>query len=360
MLNRVIISGGGTGGHIFPAVAIANEIKRRNPDCKILFVGALGRMEMEKVPQAGYEIIGLPIAGIQRKLTLSNLLVPFKLIRSILMARKIVADFEPEVVVGVGGYASAAVLYAASLRKVPCLIQEQNSYAGLTNKWLSKKAKKICVAYEGMERFFPADKIILTGNPVRKEIYPALNADRSEAKVALGFDPSKPLLLVTGGSLGAGTINRTLEAGLEKLCAQGVQVLWQTGKNFKSTHSEINGVRIQPFINDMCGAYSAADLVVARAGAISVSEMCLIHKACILVPAPQLAEDHQTKNAMALVNKGAAVLVKDIEASEKLVNKVVELIKDNAALSSLESRIAELSKPDAVETIVLQIENLKS
>lgn len=356
MLNRVIISGGGTGGHIFPAIAIANEIKRRYSNAEILFIGALGRMEMEKVPQAGYKIIGLPIAGLQRKLTLSNLLVPFKLLKSILQSRRIIKEFKPDIVIGVGGYASAAVLYAASKADIPCVIQEQNSYAGLTNKWLSKKVRKICVAYDGMEKFFPEEKLVITGNPVRSEIYPAAQADKTLAKQQLGFDGSQPLVLVIGGSLGARTINISVQEGIEKLQSNGIQILWQTGKNFTADTKGLKGVRAESFIYDMCTAYSAADVVVSRAGAISVSELCLLGKPCILVPSPNVSEDHQTKNAMALVNRHAAILVKDIEASSKLVNTVVELSKDIQQQKALSEQILALSKPNALSDIVNVIE----
>lgn len=356
MLNKVIISGGGTGGHIFPAIAIANEIKRRNPKADILFIGALGRMEMEKVPQVGYKIIGLPIAGIQRKITLSNLLVPFKLLKSILQAKKILKEFKPEVVIGVGGYASAAVLYAASGAGVPCVIQEQNSYAGLTNKWLSKKVRKICVAYSGMERFFPADKIVVTGNPVRAGIYSAANADKRAAKEKLGYDANLPLVLVIGGSLGARTINQSIQAGLNGFVTNNIQLLWQTGKNFTANTTNQKGIVAETFIYDMCTAYSAADVVVSRAGAISVSELCLLGKPSILVPSPNVSEDHQTKNAMALVNEGAAILVKDNEAQSTLVNKVVELIKDTSEQDRLSVEIKKLAKPEALSDIVNVIE----
>jgi UDP-N-acetylglucosamine--N-acetylmuramyl-(pentapeptide) pyrophosphoryl-undecaprenol N-acetylglucosamine transferase len=356
MLKKVIISGGGTGGHIFPAIAIANEIKRRYSDAEILFIGATGRMEMEKIPAAGYTIIGLPIAGIQRRLTLSNLLVPFKLITSILKARKIVRSFQPDVVVGVGGYASAAVLYAASGAGVPCVIQEQNSYAGLTNKWLSKRVRKICVAYKGMERFFPSDKIVETGNPVRSEIYPAKTMDRASAKLQLNFDPALPLVLVIGGSLGARTINNSIQSGVGAFDSNRIQVLWQTGKNFKADTSQSHVVKADTFITDMCTAYAAADVVVSRAGAISVSELCLLGKPVILVPSPNVSEDHQTKNAMALVEQGAAVLVKDIEASTQLVNRVVELVKNIEEQEKLSERIAVMAKPDALSEIVNVIE----
>ncbi len=356
MLKKVIISGGGTGGHIFPAIAIANEIKRRYPDSEILFIGALGRMEMEKVPQAGYKIIGLPIAGIQRKLTLSNLMVPFKLLKSILQSKKIIKEFKPEVVIGVGGYASAAVLYAASGAGIPCVIQEQNSYAGLTNKWLSKRVKKICVAYSGMERFFPADKIVVTGNPVRAEIYPAANADKTSAKEKLGYDAGLPLVLVIGGSLGARTINQSIQAKLDEFVSNNIQLLWQTGKNFIANTNNKKGIVAETFIMDMCTAYSAADVVISRAGAISVSELCLLGKPCILVPSPNVSEDHQTKNAMALVKEGAAILVKDSDAQIALVNKVVEIVKNSTEQERLGGEIRKLAKPEALSDIVNVIE----
>ena len=356
MLERVIISGGGTGGHIFPAIAIANEIKLRNSKADILFIGALGRMEMEKVPMAGYKIIGLPIAGIQRRLTLTNLLVPFKLIKSIWMARSIIKDFKPQMVVGVGGYASSAVLYAASVSGISTVIQEQNSYAGLTNKILGKRVKKICVAYEGMERFFPKDKLVLTGNPVRSEIKEALNISIQTAKESLGYRPDQPLLLVIGGSLGARTINNSIQNGLDVLHASGIQLLWQTGKNFKADVKNLEGMKASEFIYDMKTAYAAADLVVSRAGAISVSELCLLGKPSILVPSPNVSEDHQTKNALALTEKDAAVLIKDSEAATTLVNKVVEILNNKNSLKALGEKIGSLARPNALKEIVNTIE----
>lgn len=356
MLERIIISGGGTGGHIFPAIAIANEIKRRNPNADILFIGALGRMEMEKVPMAGYKIIGLPIAGIQRRLTLSNLLVPFKLLKSLSMAKKIIREFKPQMVVGVGGYASAAVLYTASGAGIPTVIQEQNSYAGLTNKILGKRVRKICVAYDGMERFFPSDKLVMTGNPVRSEIKEALRMGKEESRQSLGFEADKPLVLVIGGSLGARTINNSIQSGLERLHQEGIQLLWQTGKNFKADVKGFQGLQSNEFIYDMKTAYAAADLVVSRAGAISVSELCLLGKPCILVPSPNVSEDHQTKNALALSTKEAAVLVKDSDAPAELINKVVEITKNRQLLGILGERIGGLAKPDALEEIVNTIE----
>jgi UDP-N-acetylglucosamine--N-acetylmuramyl-(pentapeptide) pyrophosphoryl-undecaprenol N-acetylglucosamine transferase len=359
MLNKVIISGGGTGGHIFPAIAIANEIKKRNPLAEILFIGALGRMEMEKVPNAGYKIIGLPISGIQRKLTLSNLLVPFKLIKSIYMAKKIIRDFKPEIVVGVGGYASSATLYAANALNIPTLIQEQNSYAGLTNKWLSKKVDIICVAYENMEKFFPKSKIKITGNPVREELLQAHHISKAEAKKTLGFDQDKSLILVIGGSLGARTINQAMQNNLDTLINNNCQLLWQTGKNFKATIDSKTGIKASEFIYEMNVAYAAADVVISRAGAISVSELTLIGKPTILVPSPNVTDDHQTKNAMALVNQNACVLVNDMEASTMLISTAIKLIKDKTWQNELSKSIIKLSKPNALNDIVNEIETLK-
>lgn len=357
-LNKVIISGGGTGGHIFPAVAIGNELKKQFPSIDILFIGALGRMEMEKVPAAGFKIIGLPIAGIQRRLTLSNLLVPFKLLASILKAKKIIREFQPDVVIGVGGYASAAVLYAASSKKIPSLIQEQNSYAGLTNKWLSKKVNTICVAYQGMEKFFPKDKIIITGNPVRSEIANALSMNQVEAKSSLGFDGNQPLVLSIGGSQGARTINNSIQAKLSYFSDNNCQLLWQTGKIFTPNTESRIGLQAMPFISDMATAYAAADLVISRAGATSISELSLLGKPCILVPLPSAAEDHQTENAMALVNKTAALIVKDSEASEKLVPTAIDLLKNEPLKLELSENIKHFAQPDALVNIVDQIKKL--
>lgn len=357
-LNKVIISGGGTGGHIFPAVAIGNELKKQLPTIEILFIGALGRMEMEKVPAAGFKIIGLPIAGIQRRFTLSNLLVPFKLLSSILKAKKIIREFQPDVVIGVGGYASAAVLYAASSKKIPCLIQEQNSYAGLTNKWLSKKVNTICVAYQGMEKFFPKEKIIITGNPVRSDIANAKTIDQIKAKNSLGFDGTLPLVLVIGGSQGARTINLSIQAGLQQFEANNCQLLWQTGKNFSPDTFNKKGLQAQAFISDMATAYAAADVVISRAGATSISELSLLGKPCILVPLPSAAEDHQTENAMALVRKNAALIVKDAEAHQLLVAKALELLQNTNLKSELAANIQPFAQPDALVNIVDQIKKL--
>ncbi len=358
-LHKVIISGGGTGGHIFPAIAIANEIKKQFPDADILFIGALGKMEMEKVPAAGYRIIGLPISGLQRRLTLSNLLVPFKLLSSILKARKIIKDFKPDVAIGVGGYASAAVLYAASGANIPCLIQEQNSYAGLTNKWLGKKVQKICVAYEGMEKFFPQNKIVITGNPVRSDIANAVSTKRDDAKNQLGFNISKPLILVIGGSQGARSINQSIQAKVNLFEENNCQLLWQTGKNFMADTFKKEGIVAQPFINDMATAYAAADVVISRAGATSISELSLLSKPSVLIPLPSAAEDHQTENAMALVRKEAALLVKDSDASQQLVNTALDLIKNESLKSTLSANIIQFAKPDALVNIVDHIKQLK-
>ncbi len=357
-MRKVIISGGGTGGHIFPAIAIAGEIKRRYPDCKILFVGALGKMEMEKVPQAGYEIIGLPIAGIQRKMSFSNLWVPFKFLKSIWKARRIIREFNPDRVVGVGGYASSALIYAAAKFRIPVLIQEQNSYAGLTNKWLASKAAKICVAYENMEKFFPADKIVITGNPVRKEIYETLNMENSAAKSALGFNPEQALVLVIGGSLGARTINRSIQDAIEIFHKNNIQLLWQTGKNFKADTMGLEGIKSSEFISDMKTAYAASDIVVSRAGAISVSELSLLNKPSILVPSPNVAEDHQTKNAVALSSRSAAILVKDEVADKTLSTEILKLVNDKVMQNTLKENLKPFAKPDALKDIVNVLETI--
>lgn len=354
------MSGGGTGGHIFPAVAIANEIKRLVPTAEILFVGALGRMEMEKVPAAGYKIIGLPIAGIQRKLTLSNLKFPFLLIKSILKSRSIVREFKPDVVVGTGGYASGPMLRAATSMGIPGLIQEQNSFAGITNKWLSQKVRKICVAYDGMERFFPKEKIILTGNPVRQDIHNVVEK-REEALSFFKLDRSKKTVLVIGGSLGARSINEAIGAGLKDLAENNIQLIWQTGKGYFTTAKQqtdpyaSKNIYAFDFISRMDLAYAAADVVVSRAGASSISELCITHKPCILVPSPNVAEDHQTKNAMALVNKHAAILVKDNEAKEKLISETVELIKDELKQRDLEKHINLLALHNSANTIAKEV-----
>jgi len=359
-LERVIISGGGTGGHIFPAIAIANEIKAQFPEVDILFVGAEGKMEMEKVPAAGYQIEGLPIAGLQRKISLSNLILPLKIINSLLKARRIIKRFNPQVVIGVGGYASGPTLQLANALKIPTVIQEQNSYPGKTNLWLSKKAAKICVAYEGLERFFPKSKIALTGNPVRTEVT-QIEGKRNEALAFFGLSQEKKTLLVIGGSLGARTLNDSIEGQLQKLVDNNIQVIWQCGKFYDAELKNRlkdklpQGVWLNPFIFEMDKAYAAADIVVSRAGAISVSELCLIGKPIILVPSPNVAEDHQTKNAMALVENGAAILVKDSEAREKLVDEVIVLSSNSDKQNELSTAISKMAKPDATKEIVSEI-----
>ncbi len=357
---RVIISGGGTGGHIFPAISIANEVKRVNPENEILFVGAEGRMEMEKVPAAGYRIIGLKISGIQRKLSLSNLTLPFKVINSVTRSRAIIKEFKPDIAVGVGGYASGPLLFAASLMKVPTLIQEQNSYAGITNKLLAKRAKKICVAYDGMEKYFPKEKIIITGNPVRQDIL-SVQGKKEEALKYFGLNGNQKILLVIGGSLGAGSVNTSLKAGLEKLVANNIQLIWQTGKRFFDTAKDAvkafdqNGIKAYDFITRMDLAYACADVVISRAGASAISELELVAKPCVLVPSPNVSEDHQTKNAMALVTKQAAQLVRDSEATAKLVDTAIELVKDSAQQKSLSENISRLAHRNSAEQIVKEI-----
>ncbi len=363
MIKRAIISGGGTGGHIFPALAIANEIKRRNPDAEILFVGALGKMEMEKVPAAGYKIIGLPIAGLQRKLTLSNFVLPFKLINSLLKAYKIVKNFKPDVVVGVGGYASGPTLRAAIFAGIPTLIQEQNSFPGKTNKILSGKVNTICTAYDGLEKFFPKNKIVETGNPVRSEMID-IKGKKDEAYQFFGLNPNKKTILVIGGSLGARTLNESVLEGMKLIEENQVQVLWQCGKFYfekmKETLSQTkhDGIHLNEFIARMDLAYAAADIIISRAGAISVSELCLIQKPTVLVPSPNVAEDHQTKNAMALVNKHAAVLVKDIDAKKDLILSTIVLLKSEEKLHKLSEAIAQLGKPNASAMIVDELEKI--
>ncbi len=362
-LNKVIISGGGTGGHIFPAIAIADEIKRRNPEVDILFVGAVGKMEMEKVPQSGYTIIGLSIAGFQRSLAFSNFTLPFKILNSMIRARNILKNFKPDVVIGVGGYASGPTLKAATILNIPCLIQEQNSFAGKTNKILSKSVSKICTAYEGLERFFPKEKIILTGNPVRNEMI-QIEGKRDEAFDFYKLDPNKKTILIIGGSLGARTLNQAMMNHFKLLQENNIQVLWQCGKfYFESLQQQlekenVEGIHLTEFIARMDLAYALADVIVSRAGAISVSELCLIEKPVILVPSPNVAEDHQTHNAMALVNKVAALLVKDAEAIEHLFPTAIKLLNDEDLRKELSLNIAHLAKPKATESIVDEIEKL--
>lgn len=360
---RLIVSGGGTGGHIFPAVAIANAFRERHPDAKILFVGAKGRMEMTRVPEAGYKIVGLWISGLQRKLTLSNLLFPVKLLVSYVRAMVIVKKFNPDVVVGTGGYASGPMMLAATRSKVPTLIQEQNSFAGLANKQVAGKVGKVCVAYEGMERYFPASRIVVTGNPVRKDIL-NVGEKREKALVHYGFEEDRKTLLVIGGSLGARTINESLVSGIDKLIDAGVQVIWQTGKAYYDTvrprleKIDRRRLRLFDFLRDMDLAYAAADVVISRSGALAVSELCIAGKPSILVPSPNVAEDHQTKNAMALVERDAAVMVTDKDASSTLVDEALKLLFDESRAARLRENIAAMAKPRATEDIVDEIEKL--
>ncbi len=345
---KYLISGGGTGGHIFPAVSIANALRELDPEAEILFVGALGRMEMERVPQAGYKIIGLPVRGFDRKRPWKNIAVLIDLLRSMRMAKKIIKDFRPDVGVGVGGYASGAAMKVAAKMGVPILLQEQNGFAGVTNKLLKDDAQKICVAYENMERFFPKDKIILTGNPVRQNLL--------EGKKQAGN--GKKTLLIIGGSLGAKTINEAIANGLDRLVKAGINIVWQTGKIYYDQYkslSESRNLEILPFLADMPDRYATADLVISRAGASSISELCLLGKACILVPSPNVAEDHQTHNAMALVNKDAAVLVRDAEAADKLVDTALALIQDDRKLIELRKNILTLAQPDSARRIAEEV-----
>ena len=357
---RVIISGGGTGGHIFPAISIANAIKAQCPDADILFVGALGRMEMQRVPAAGYEIKGLPICGFDRQHKLKNVKVLYKIWKSQRMAKKIIKDFKPQVVVGVGGYASGPTLNKAASMGIPCLIQEQNSYAGVTNKLLAKKAEKICVAYEGMDRFFPAEKIILTGNPVRQALLDT-TITREDALKALGLDPSKKTILLLGGSLGARTINVSVLLHLDLVKSSNVQFLWQTGKYYSAAIAEelkgenIPNLKVTDFITDMGAAYKAADLVISRAGASSISEFCLIGKPVILVPSPNVAEDHQTKNALALSTRDAAIHVKDADAPANLLELAIKTVNDDEKLKSLCENVKKLALPDSAEIIAKEV-----
>ena len=365
MSLKVIISGGGTGGHIFPAVSIANAVKKLLPDTEILFIGAEGRMEMERVPQAGYEIIGLPVRGLIRPLwSLKNIGVMIDFLKSRQKVKEIIRKFNPDVVVGVGGYASSPTLNAAHALGIPCVIQEQNSYAGVTNKSLAKKAEKICVAYYGMERFFPKERIVMTGNPVRQALLECKKTQR-EARKTLGLDEERKTILVIGGSLGARTINDSISEGIEEFENAGVQVIWQTGKYYaeecrqkaeeyykkKGVEDVDRHVHPQAFITDMATAYRAADIVISRAGASSISELCLLGKASILVPSPNVAEDHQTKNARALSDRNAAVFCSDADARKKLVSEALTLISDSAKISSLEKEVKKLAFNDSAEMI---------
>lgn len=358
---RIIVSGGGTGGHIFPAVSIANAIKELYPDTEILFIGAEGRMEMQRVPAAGYKIIGLPVAGFDRKHLLKNISVLIKLFKSQLMARKIIKDFKPHAAVGVGGYASGPTLKMAGMMGIPTLIQEQNSYAGVTNKLLAQKAEKICVAYEEMERFFDKNKIILTGNPVRQGLL-SKNMSRGEAIRSFGLDPEKKTILIIGGSLGARTINNCMMQGFDKIKESGVQFIWQTGKIYINeakqavkVYGELPMLHVTDFISDMAAAYSAADVVISRAGAGSISEFCLLGKPVILVPSPNVAEDHQTKNALALVNKNAALYIKDSEATQKLLDTAIETVHKPDLLKELSNNITKLAIKDSANIIAKEV-----
>ena len=363
---RVIISGGGTGGHIFPAVSIANAIKAMHPDAKILFVGALGRMEMQRVPAAGYEIKGLPIQGFDRKNLLKNVKVLYKIWKSQRMAKNIIKEFRPQVAVGVGGYASGPTLNKAAAMGIPCLIQEQNSYAGVTNKLLAKKAAKICVAYEGMERFFPVEKILLTGNPVRQQLLETTQT-KAEALRSFGLDATKKTILIVGGSLGARTVNESVLKHLDVIRQSNVQFIWQTGKYYHAQITEqlakepkTDNLVVTDFISDMGAAYKAADLVVSRAGAGSISEFCLLGKPVILVPSPNVAEDHQTKNALALVNKDAALYVKDMEAPALLIPLAIDTVQDDVKLKSLSENILKMALPASAEIIAKEVVTLAS
>ena len=358
--KRVIISGGGTGGHIFPAISIANALRRSDPAVEILFVGAVGRLEMEKVPAAGYKIVGLPIEGLKRKLSLQNLRVLVRLISSLGKAKDIIKNFGPDIVVGVGGYASGPVLYRASRMGVPTLIQEQNSHAGVTNKLLAKRAARICVAYDNMERYFPAGKIVFTGNPVRSDIS-GKDVSREEALLHFGLEEAKKTVLVLGGSGGAGTINNSILDGLEKLEQEGIQVIWQTGRYYFDSMREKAGtyrsddIKIVDFIDRMDFAYAAADVIISRAGAGTISELCIAAKPVILVPSPNVAEDHQAKNALALSSKNAAIMIADNRAEEELVDQMISILKNRKKSESLSSNIAELAIYDSDERIAEEV-----
>ncbi len=364
-MKRFIISGGGTGGHIFPAISIANAIRQKLPDAEILFVGAEGRMEMERVPAAGYRIVGLPVSGFDRKNMLRNIKVMWNLLRSLRKARGIVRSFRPDVAVGVGGYASAPVLKAAAAAGIPCLIQEQNSYAGVTNKLLARKASLICIAYEGMERFFPKEKIRLTGNPVRQDLL-AVAPHAQEAYDFFGFDPAKKTLLIIGGSLGARSINQSVAASLESLSKSNLQIIWQTGKSYieearkAATPFASERLLVCDFISRMDYAYAVSDLVVSRAGASSVSEISLLGKALILIPSPNVAEDHQTKNALALVEKDAAVMISDTQAKEQMITQALALLADDEGLRRLSENIKKLAQQHSAERIAEEVIRLAS
>ena len=365
---RVIISGGGTGGHIFPAVSIAGKLKELNPDTEILFVGAEGRMEMEKVPAAGYKIVGLPIAGLQRQMTLhnikENLKLPFKILQSLRKAGRLIDEFKPDIAIGVGGYASAPLLWKATRKGVPALIQEQNGFAGLTNRLLGRRVKRICVAYEGMSKFFPEDRIVLTGNPIRSEIVPATASLKAEGLEYYGLQAANRHILIVGGSLGSRTLNEAMKKWITEGCpgAEGVEILWQCGSYYKkgvdefmAQHKDLTFIHHSDFIRKMGLAYAASDLIISRSGASSISEICAAHKASVLVPSPNVAEDHQTHNAMALVRRGAAVLVKDVEAGEKLMQTALELVREPEKISDMERNAASLALPEAAMSIAEEV-----
>lgn len=360
---RLIISGGGTGGHVFPAVAIANTFRERYPDAEIVFVGAHDRMEMTCVPEAGYKIIGLWISGIQRSLSLSNLLLPVKLITSYFKAKDILKKIKPHAVIGTGGYASGPVMLAATRLGIPSLIQEQNSFAGLANKQVADKVNRICVAYEGMEKYFPKEKIVLTGNPVRKDIL-SVKEKRGKALSHFGFDASVKTLLVIGGSLGSKTINESVYNGFDKILDAGIQLLWQTGKGYYAHYSselkkfDLRKIRLYDFVKEMDLAYAAADAVISRSGALAISELCVAGKPSILVPSPNVAEDHQTKNAEALASRGAAILIPDKEAGRMLINEAIKLLYDEHKAERLTANISKLAKPNAANDIVDQVEKI--
>lgn len=361
---RIIISGGGTGGHIFPAISIANAIKSAHKDAEILFVGALGRMEMQRVPAAGYKIVGLPICGFDRKNLFRNIAVLCKIWKSQRMAKKIIKDFKPMAAVGVGGYASGPTLNECAEMGIPCLIQEQNSYAGVTNKLLAKKAKRICVAYDGMERFFPKGKLLKTGNPVRQALIET-TVTKEEARRSMGLEPDKRTILIVGGSLGARTVNESVLSHLDEIKNADVQIIWQTGRYYYptikeklATHGAVPNLKATDFISDMGAAYKAADLVISRAGASSISEFCLIGKPVILVPSPNVAEDHQTKNAMALVNKEAAIYVPDAEARERVISLAISTVNDDEKLNNLSHNIKKLALPDSADIIAAEVAKL--
>ncbi|NIJ44147.1 UDP-N-acetylglucosamine--N-acetylmuramyl-(pentapeptide) pyrophosphoryl-undecaprenol N-acetylglucosamine transferase [Wenyingzhuangia heitensis] len=358
-IKKILISGGGTGGHIYPAIAIANELKNRYPTAEFLFVGAQDKMEMEKVPQAGYKIKGLWIAGLQRTLSFKNLLFPIKLVHSVLKAKAIVRAFKPDITIGTGGFASGPTLYVAAKKGIPTLIQEQNSYAGITNKLLSKKVDKVCVAYEGLESFFPANKIIFTGNPVRQDLL-TISSKRELGIQHFNLDTAKKTLLVLGGSLGARAINQIIETNLRDLLNNELQIIWQTGKFYieeYKKHNSLKGVQTHAYLSQMDLAYAAADIIVSRAGASSVSELCIVGKPVLFIPSPNVAEDHQTKNAAAIVNKNAAILLKETE-KEHFMTKIKCLLQKEEKTNQLSENIKALAKPDATVRIVEEIEKI--